>query len=125
DLTAPKPDGPNMTKRIGIVVLILLLVAAGWLLVNYWRADLEQKPLTAQARQAAGGSYVTIADGVVHYQLAGPDTGRVVVLVHGFSVPYYIWDPAFDALTAAGFRVLRLDLFGRGYSDRPDVAYNA
>ncbi len=47
----------------------------------------------------------------------------VVVLAAGFSVPYYIWDPTFKALTDAGFRVLRYDYYGRGYSDRPDVAY--
>ncbi len=47
-----------------------------------------------------------------------------VVLVHGFSVPYYVWDPTFKALTEAGFRVLRYDLYGRGYSDRPQAAYD-
>lgn len=47
-----------------------------------------------------------------------------VVLVHGFSVPYFIWDPTFAALTSAGFRVLRYDLFGRGFSDRPRARYN-
>jgi pimeloyl-ACP methyl ester carboxylesterase len=47
-----------------------------------------------------------------------------VVLVHGFSVPYYIWDPTFEALEEAGFRVLRFDLFGRGFSDRPFVPYD-
>ena len=41
----------------------------------------------------------------------------------GFSVPYYIWDPTFKALTDAGFRVLRYDYYGRGFSDRPDVPY--
>jgi pimeloyl-ACP methyl ester carboxylesterase len=46
------------------------------------------------------------------------------VLVHGFSVPYYVWDPTFEALTGSGFRVLRYDLYGRGYSDRPDVTYD-
>jgi pimeloyl-ACP methyl ester carboxylesterase len=50
-----------------------------------------------------------------------PDT---VVLIHGFSVPYFIFDPTFDYLTASGFRVLRYDLFGRGFSDRPDTRYN-
>jgi len=47
-----------------------------------------------------------------------------VVLVHGFSVPAFLWDPTFAGLADAGFRVLRYDLFGRGYSDRPDVVYN-
>ena len=51
--------------------------------------------------------------------------GEQVVLVHGLSVPYYIWDPTFEALTEAGFRVLRYDLYGRGFSDRPKVRYDA
>jgi pimeloyl-ACP methyl ester carboxylesterase len=46
------------------------------------------------------------------------------VLAAGFSVPYYIWDPTFAALTAEGFRVLRYDYYGRGYSDRPEIPFN-
>jgi len=45
--------------------------------------------------------------------------GPAVALVHGFSVPYYVWDPTAPELARAGFRVLRYDLYGRGYSDRP------
>jgi len=56
--------------------------------------------------------------------MAGPSNAQTVVLVHGFSVPYYIWDPTFKALVEAGFRVLRYDLYGRGYSDRPDLTYD-
>ena len=54
---------------------------------------------------------------------AGRPDGRVVVLAAGFSVPYYIWDPTFAALTGAGFRVLRYDYYGRGYSDRPAIPF--
>jgi pimeloyl-ACP methyl ester carboxylesterase len=46
-----------------------------------------------------------------------------VILVHGFSVPSYIWDSTVAALAGAGFRVARYDEFGRGFSDRPDVDY--
>jgi pimeloyl-ACP methyl ester carboxylesterase len=81
-------------------------------------------PLDGQARAAASGQFIELADGFTNYELAGPDVAQVVVLVHGFSVPYYIWDPTFAALTAAGLRVLRYDLFGRGFSDRPKVIYN-
>jgi pimeloyl-ACP methyl ester carboxylesterase len=65
-----------------------------------------------------------LTDGTVHYEIAGPSTGQVIVLVHGFSVPYYIWDPTFKALVKAGFQALRYDLYGRGYSDRPDTIYD-
>jgi pimeloyl-ACP methyl ester carboxylesterase len=61
---------------------------------------------------------------VVHYELGGPEDGPFVVLVHGFSVPYFIWDPTFIALGQSGFRVLRYDLFGRGYSDKPHLPYD-
>jgi pimeloyl-ACP methyl ester carboxylesterase len=43
--------------------------------------------------------------------------------VHGFSIPYFIFDATFEFLTQSGFRVLRYDLFGRGFSDRPDTKY--
>jgi pimeloyl-ACP methyl ester carboxylesterase len=62
--------------------------------------------------------------GVTHYDIAGPDSGRLVVLVHGFSVPYYIWDSTSVALAATGHRVLRYDLYGRGFSDRPRGNYD-
>jgi pimeloyl-ACP methyl ester carboxylesterase len=45
------------------------------------------------------------------------------VLVHGFSTPLLIWERTAPALAAAGFRVIAYDLFGRGYSDRPRLAY--
>jgi pimeloyl-ACP methyl ester carboxylesterase len=46
------------------------------------------------------------------------------MLVHGFSVPFYIWDSTAVALAGAGFRVARYDICGRGYSDRPDADYS-
>jgi pimeloyl-ACP methyl ester carboxylesterase len=84
----------------------------------------ETKSLDDSTRGMAGGSFIRLADGCTHYEVAGPETGHAVVLVHGFSVPYFIWDGTFQALTTAGQRVLRYDLFGRGYSDRPHVDYD-
>jgi pimeloyl-ACP methyl ester carboxylesterase len=60
----------------------------------------------------------------VHYELAGPADKETVVLVHGFSTYSFTWDATFQALVDAGFRVLRYDLYGRGYSDRPAAVYN-
>jgi pimeloyl-ACP methyl ester carboxylesterase len=81
-------------------------------------------PLDDQARSAAPGDFVQLSQGQVHYRLEGPQTGETVVLVHGFSTPMFIWERTVPALTRAGFRVLSYDLYGRGYTDRPDVAYN-
>jgi pimeloyl-ACP methyl ester carboxylesterase len=85
----------------------------------------ETKVLDDAARAAAPGQFIELPDGITHYELGGPPSGQSVVLVHGFSVPYYIWDPTFAALTKNGFRVLRYDLYGRGYSDRPNTRYDA
>lgn len=84
----------------------------------------EIKELNNEARQSAGGSFVQLPDGITHYELGGNKSGDIVVLVHGFSVPYFIYDPTFNFLTQSGFRVLRYDLFGRGFSDRPHARNN-
>ncbi|SHJ41697.1 Pimeloyl-ACP methyl ester carboxylesterase [Desulfatibacillum alkenivorans DSM 16219] len=81
-------------------------------------------PLDNSARSSAPGSFVQLSQGMVHYSLDGPEDGEAVVLVHGFSTPMFIWERTVPALTDAGFRVLTYDLYGRGYSDRPDVKYN-
>jgi pimeloyl-ACP methyl ester carboxylesterase len=65
-----------------------------------------------------------LPDGVTHYELSNPENENTVILVHGFSVPYFIYDSTFEFLTGCGFRVVRYDLFGRGFSDRPDTRYN-
>jgi pimeloyl-ACP methyl ester carboxylesterase len=119
----------RVLKIAAIVLLALVVSAAAIAYLVYRRSDQERLTLDDAARQSSealayGGSYVRLGSGVTHYELAGPKDARTVVLVHGFSVPYYIWDPTFDALTAAGFRVLRYDLYGRGWSDRPDVRYD-
>ena len=101
---------------------LLLIVAAGGGL--YLAADPEHLEIDQTVRASAPGQFVRLSDGFTHYEMGGPADGRVVVLAAGVSVPYYIWDPTFAALTQAGFRVLRYDYYGRGYSDRPDIAYS-
>ena len=84
----------------------------------------ETKELNENTRRCADGSFIQLPDGITHYEIDGADSGEPVVLVHGFSVPYFIYDPTFEYLTRSGFRVLRYDLFGRGFSDRPFVSYS-
>jgi len=106
----------------GLVALVAL--AGVVLFVLLQRVDTEVLVLDEEARELAPGLFVELSDGWTHYDVAGPESGQVVILVHGFSVPYYIWDTTFEALAAAGFRVIRFDLFGRGYSDRPATVYD-
>lgn len=85
----------------------------------------EIKELNDETRKdAASGAFVRLPDGITHYELGGPKDGQVIALIHGFSVPYFIFDPTYEFLTTSGFRVLRYDLFGRGWSDRPNLPNN-
>jgi pimeloyl-ACP methyl ester carboxylesterase len=81
----------------------------------------ETQILDSATRATLPGRFVNLSLGVTHYELAGPADGQMVVLVHGFGAAYPIWDRTFGALAEAGFRVLRYDLYGRGFSDRPDM----
>jgi len=113
-----------LAGKVGTVLGGVVLAVAAIPLVQYVRADQEKLTLDETARRNATGSFVRLPAGVTHYQLAGPPGAVTVLLIPGFSVTYTVWDPTFDALVQAGFRVLRFDLFGRGYSDRPDAAYD-
>ncbi len=84
----------------------------------------EGRELNSETRASLGGQYVALSEGVTHYELAEAKSETTIVLVHGFSVPMFIWDTTFEALKQAGFQVLRYDLFGRGLSDRPRGRYD-
>ena len=83
----------------------------------------ETQPITNSFRQSINGCFISLPNGYTHYELGGEENADTVVLVHGVSVPHFIWDPTFAVLIEAGYRVLRYDLYGRGYSDRPKNAY--
>jgi pimeloyl-ACP methyl ester carboxylesterase len=108
------------TKWLAVFTLCVFAALIG----SYYAFDNEKNILDQAARKGLGGSYVELSDGVAHYELAGPATGRVVVLVHGGTVPMWSWDEQVEALVDANYRVLRYDQFGRGYSDRPQVIYD-
>jgi pimeloyl-ACP methyl ester carboxylesterase len=114
----------KILKVIFITILFLLVTSAIFFSILYLKGNTEKKDLTDSDRKGTPGSYIKLSFGVTHYQLAGPDTGKVVILVHGFSVPYYIWDGTYEYLVKQGFRVLRYDMYGRGFSDRPQAVYN-
>ena len=124
DIAGQSPsDRPAMSRILRFVVVALLLLVAVVVGYGAWKNP-EQGVLDANARAGVPGKFVVLSGGTTHYDVAGPETGQVVVLVHGFSVPSYIWDSTFNALSASGYRVIRYDLFGRGWSDRPDAAYD-
>jgi len=106
-----------------LLLWIAGLVAAA-LLVIYWWAGKDLKALDAEARMEAPGQFLEVTDGTLHYRVEGPEDGETVVMVHGFSTPSFIFEQNAAALVNAGYRVVRYDHFGRGWSDRPKGPYD-
>lgn len=106
---------------LGAGAALGLALAAPWLV-----RDLERVRLDDAARARFPDQlFVKLSDGVTHYEVAGPEEGPRVVCVVGFASSYFIWDYQIQALSDAGFRVLRYDLYGRGFSERLRGPYDA
>lgn len=104
---------------IGLVILALIVV------VPYVAAGWSEAPLTEEIRaERAPGKTLVIDDGTIHYLERGPKDGPVIVMVHGFSTPHFIFEQNAQAMADAGYRVIQFDHFGRGWSDRPDGPYD-
>ncbi len=101
------------------LIAVACLLAFGW-----WRAGRGLQPLTDAARARAPGEFVELSSGKIHYRLRGPEGAPLVVMVHGFSTPHFIFEQNAAALNAAGMRTLQFDHFGRGWSDRPGGKYD-
>lgn len=112
-------------KKLKKSLLILLAFVCIVILMLPVILNEETEVLNPENRKEAPGEFINLTNGITHYEAFGHDTAQAVLLVHGFSVPNYIWDTTFKFLKENGFHVIRFDLFGRGYSDRPNVVYNS
>jgi pimeloyl-ACP methyl ester carboxylesterase len=92
--------------------------------IRYFVARGETAHLDDAARATLRGSFARLADGVTHYELAGPDDGELVVLIPGITIPLFYWDRLAERLRANGFRTLAFSAYGRGYSDRVRATYD-
>ena len=70
------------------------------------------------------GNFIQLDDGYTYYEQANKEANKHIVLVHGFSVPSYIWEPTYQEAIRRGYGVIRYDTYGRGFSDNPDTAYS-
>ena len=60
----------------------------------------------------------------IHFAALGPKNGPLVVFVHGFPDFWYTWRSQMEALSAAGYRTVALDLRGYNLSDKPEGVEN-
>ena len=69
------------------------------------------------------GNFIELNDGFTYYEFKNEDSIPTLVFVHGFSVPSYIWNTTFNSSVELGFKSIKIDLYGRGYSSNPDTNY--
>ncbi|MCA0940407.1 alpha/beta hydrolase [Yangia mangrovi] len=81
--------------------------------------ELRRRKLDNSRRIEATGQFARLSLGDTHYSLLGPETGELVVCIHGLTAPSVVFKALARHLAAEGKRVLIYDLYGRGYSDRP------
>lgn len=108
-------------KKLIIIFLFSISIA---LIAIYFYSDTESNEINDKIRNEYGTNFIKSSNGYIHFEHNRIDSSPTVVLVHGFSSPMQTWNKQFSALVDSGFNVIRYDLFGRGYSDRPNAKYD-
>ena len=108
--------------KIGMGLLVLLLLVG----LTYGVKTYGLKTITAADLPDEGG-WAELSQGNLYYRWYVPaqENGEVVVLVHGFSTPHFVWNEVKNFLLARGYKVLVYDHFGRGLSERPSIKYDS
>ncbi len=115
----------KILKYTGLITLSLIfIVLFGVKVYSVIIPEPEVIELDDEVRSILSGDFKLLNNGYTNYELSGPVDGQAVVLVHGFFMPSFVWDLNFNVFADSGFRVLKYDNFGRGYSDRPETDYN-
>ncbi|MEH6830502.1 MAG: alpha/beta hydrolase [Sulfitobacter sp.] len=103
---------------IWFILVIAALIAAPFTIEHY------RAVMSDGRRGSAPGQFVELSQGVTHFHLSGSHEDPLIVCVHGLTTPSFVWESLSKGLNGLGFRVLVYDLYGRGYSDRPDGPQN-
>jgi pimeloyl-ACP methyl ester carboxylesterase len=100
---------------VAAVPIIVLLVLSGF----RFAASLRESR-SARDAAPAGGRFVKAADVEIYLQEAGDPKGVPVVFIHGTGAWSETWRDSMNALAAAGFRSVALDLPPFGFSQKPE-----
>jgi pimeloyl-ACP methyl ester carboxylesterase len=106
-----------------LVASCLLIGLVVYLLMNFYQ---EKWQINSQLRSRATGQFVLLTDGYVHYRIQGSESGQQIVFIHGGGATgIEVWNNTIPKLYNGNQRILSYDLYGRGYSDRPNINYDA
>ena len=104
------------------ILLLSILFTSCQIAVNDYEYVVKNKDFRDAVLNKSNGEYVELSDGYTYFEEANQDSNLGnVVLVHGYSIPSYIMETTFNSLKQRGYRVIMMDLYGRGFSDNPDL----
>ena len=95
-------------KKILIALLVIFLI----LWIPYFVQTYKLQTLTASDLPTEG-AWASLEEGNLYFRWHYPDAevanNEIVVLVHGFSTPHFVWDGMKGFLLDAGYSVLVFD----------------
>ena len=97
---------------IGIVIALFIILA-----IPYFYKTLQLKTLT-KSDLPKEGNWANLSSGNIYYKWHNPTVeanGEIIILVHGFSTPSFVWKGILEDLQSSGFKILAYDHFGRGF----------
>ena len=106
-------------KKIFLNYFLLIIFFISCQLNNYETVDKNIR----FREQITTGNFLKLSKGYTYYEYENVDSNNTLVFIHGFSVPSYIWDDSYYSAIEKGYKTIRLDLYGRGYSSNLDLDY--
>ena len=108
--------------RLVLPILFLFIVSCSE--NNRYEYILKDENFKSDFKLSKDQNFIDLEEGFTFYNAVNQNSKKTpVVLIHGFSVPSYIWDPTYKMLEEKGFYVISIDLFGRGNSKNIDGDY--
>ena len=111
-----------MLGRILVFVISLVIVAAALIAAGFFalrKPDIPFETLAARY-ETAQSRYVDLPDGThMHYQVAGVETGPVLILLHGYTASSHTWAQWMQQLGDT-YRIYAPDLPGHGLTQTPE-----
>ncbi len=94
------------------------------ILASEWRKDeYARKAMVGSDHKPLPGRFLDLEHGQTYYELDNKEEDRgkpLLICIHGWSTASYVWTALKPELRKKGYRILSYDLYGRGYSSRPD-----
>jgi len=110
--------------RVCFLVLVFFCLSCSKEVKTKYEHIVKNKSFVESFDLKPNTGFANLSKGFTFYKHDNKETSTTpIILIHGFSVPSYIWDPTFELLSDKGYNVISLDLFGRGFSENLDEPY--